>query len=228
MKKITAILLAMVIIFAVSAPILAVGVEKKAITSQTAFFMDGKKITFDSAYEIDGSNYIQLRSVATMLNGTKSQFNVYWDESLRQAVIEPGMPYTGAKPIAQSKDEYGISDEVVFNNVKVTIDEVSVVTSIPGSTITPMKNMVFAKVTFTVFTANYPEGSQYWTPSFFVQKCTTEVGDYGGFFQTVQNDRIYPNQAITITIYYDIPTTEHIKSITVCDGLGERKLVLVK
>jgi hypothetical protein len=60
--------------------------------------MDGKEVTFDVAYNIEDSNYIQLRSVAQMLSGTKSQFDVYWDGELKQAVIVTGAVYTGVKP----------------------------------------------------------------------------------------------------------------------------------
>ncbi|MFA5527463.1 MAG: SUMF1/EgtB/PvdO family nonheme iron enzyme, partial [Peptostreptococcales bacterium] len=51
------------------------------------------------AYYIDGdTNYVQLRYFAGLLNGTASQFNVYWDSLKGQAVIEPGAYYTGVNP----------------------------------------------------------------------------------------------------------------------------------
>jgi hypothetical protein len=66
--------------------------------SATQFKIDGSVVSYDNAYLIDGAtNYIQLREFAEKLNGTASQFNVYWDSSLKQAVIEPGNPYTGVK-----------------------------------------------------------------------------------------------------------------------------------
>lgn len=43
-------------------------------------------------------NYVGIRSFAKWLNGTPSQFNVYWDENLKQVVIEPGAYYTGENP----------------------------------------------------------------------------------------------------------------------------------
>ena len=90
------LVIALTITFSVIA--LASNGEKTATPSQTKFIMDGKEVTFDVAYNIENSNYIQLRSVAQTLNGTTSQFNVYWDNDLRQAVIETGKPYTGVKP----------------------------------------------------------------------------------------------------------------------------------
>jgi hypothetical protein len=90
------LVIALTITFSVIA--LASNGEKTAAPSQTKFIMDGKEVTFDVAYNIEDSNYIQLRSVAQTLNGTTSQFNVYWDNDLQQAVIETGKPYTGVKP----------------------------------------------------------------------------------------------------------------------------------
>ncbi|MEA4920307.1 MAG: hypothetical protein VB078_05270 [Clostridiaceae bacterium] len=72
------------------------------IPSRTAFMIDGKVVAFEKAYLIDGdTNYLQLREVAQKLSGTKSQFNVYWDNNLEQAVIETSVAYTGVKSSAQ-------------------------------------------------------------------------------------------------------------------------------
>jgi hypothetical protein len=66
--------------------------------SSTQFKIDGNVVTFGKAYLIDGdTNYLQLREVAEKLSGTKSQFNIYYDEAAKQAVIEPGKAYTGTK-----------------------------------------------------------------------------------------------------------------------------------
>lgn len=43
-------------------------------------------------------NYVGIRAFAKWLNGTASQFNVYWDETMGQVVIEPGAYYTGVNP----------------------------------------------------------------------------------------------------------------------------------
>jgi len=67
--------------------------------SDTEFKMNGKVFTFSDARLIDGdTNYIQLREFAQKLTGTTSQFNVYWDSAAKQAVIQPGVAYTGNPP----------------------------------------------------------------------------------------------------------------------------------
>lgn len=98
MKKILTGILIITLIATSSAFALASNGEKTAMPSLTKFVMDGKEVSLDSAYLIDGSNYLQLRSIAKLLNGTKSQFNVYWDNALRQAVIETGKPYIETAP----------------------------------------------------------------------------------------------------------------------------------
>lgn len=68
-----------------------------AYPSTTKFVMNGETVSVPEAYSINGSNYLQLRGIAVLLNGTAAQFNVYWD---RVIVIEPGKPYTGtATPV---------------------------------------------------------------------------------------------------------------------------------
>lgn len=65
--------------------------------SGTKFKMNGEVFTFTDARLIDGdTNYLQLREFAQKLSGTASQFNVYWDSGAGQAVIQPGVAYTGS------------------------------------------------------------------------------------------------------------------------------------
>lgn len=64
-----------------------------AVPSKTNFVMNGKPLSVTSVYSINGSNYLPLREIATMLNGTAAQFDVGWDG--KYAVIEPGKPYSG-------------------------------------------------------------------------------------------------------------------------------------
>lgn len=67
--------------------------------SSTKFKMNGEVFAFSDARLIDGdTNYIQLREFAQKLSGTASQFNVYWDGAAGQAVIQPGVAYTGRAP----------------------------------------------------------------------------------------------------------------------------------
>ncbi len=64
-----------------------------AVPSKTNFVMNGKSVSVTAAYSINGTNYLQLRAIAAMLNGTSAQFDVGWDG--QYAVIEPGKPYSG-------------------------------------------------------------------------------------------------------------------------------------
>lgn len=82
--------------------------------SDTKFKLYDEVFNFSDARLIDGdTNYIQLREFAQKLSGTASQFNVYWDNEARQAVIQPGVPYTGVAPDANpSTDTKNSSDKL--------------------------------------------------------------------------------------------------------------------
>lgn len=80
---------------------------KLAVTNNVTYNKDAwyrivgidRNSTFQDAYYIDGdTNYVQLRYFAKLLNGTSSQFNVYWDAAAGKAVIEPGKLFTGVDP----------------------------------------------------------------------------------------------------------------------------------
>ncbi|MDD4389565.1 MAG: hypothetical protein PHW03_02045 [Eubacteriales bacterium] len=71
---------------------------KNVRNSGTKFKLGDEVFSFSDARLINGdTNYIQLREFAQKLSGTASQFNVYWDTALNQAIIQPGAPYTGTK-----------------------------------------------------------------------------------------------------------------------------------
>ncbi len=112
MKKLLAGALAIALIIAISAFAVANNGEKTAAPSNTKFIMDGQEVSLDSAYLIDDSNYLQLRSVAELLRGTQSQFNVYWDDARGQAVIETGKAYTGDAPRATQNPAIPTADDV--------------------------------------------------------------------------------------------------------------------
>ena len=58
-----------------------------------------QRLTVDGAaqdvekYNIDGSNYLKLRDLAYLLNGTGSQFSVGWDAAAGTVTVTSGMPY---------------------------------------------------------------------------------------------------------------------------------------
>lgn len=102
--------------------------EKKltvAEPSTTSFMMGNKPISVKQAYMVNGNNYLQLRAIAEMLNGTDSQFNVYWDG--KYAVIETGKPYDGktnpaslrsTNDVRKSSTAFKVDGKVVnFDNV---------------------------------------------------------------------------------------------------------------
>ncbi|HHW30123.1 MAG TPA: CAP domain-containing protein [Clostridiaceae bacterium] len=83
--------------------------------SDTKFKMNGEVFTFYDARPIDGdTNYIQLREFAQKLSGTPSQFNVYWDNEARQAVIQPGVYYTGEAPVDNPSDDTNSKEKEIY------------------------------------------------------------------------------------------------------------------
>ena len=62
--------------------------------SPQTFALDGKTVSL-TAYNIDGYNYVMLRSLAALLSGTDSRFSVTWREKDRTVVLETGKPYDG-------------------------------------------------------------------------------------------------------------------------------------
>jgi len=71
----------------------AVFAADTATPSDTKFVINGKSVSVSAAYVINNTNYLQLRAIVAMLNGTAAQFDVGWDG--QYAVIEPGRPYSG-------------------------------------------------------------------------------------------------------------------------------------
>ena len=226
MRKFLSILLVLILVLSLSAVAFAAGTDKTAALSQTAFVMDGKTVTFDNAYEIEDSNYIQLRSVAKMLSGTKSQFNVYWDEELREAVIETGVAYTGVKPTVSEEPVYGIGDKVSMKGVELTITNTFTTETMPGGFVSNLGEIYYA-VSFTVLTSNQPKYTQYWTPCDFISYISTDKGAIISSFHQPEETNIYPNQSVSGTIYYIIKQTDQIASVSIRDSQGTTKTILV-
>jgi hypothetical protein len=91
--------------------------------SETGFVMNSKPISVTQAYLVNGNNYLQLRAIAEMLNGTAAQFNVLWDG--KYAVIETGKPYTGkATPTAlrTTNDVRKSNTAFKLNSTVITFD----------------------------------------------------------------------------------------------------------
>ena len=69
-------------------------ISTSAEPSNTSFVMNGQPVSVAAAYSLNNTNYLQLRAIAAMLNGTEAQFDIGWDG--QYAVIEPGKPYSGS------------------------------------------------------------------------------------------------------------------------------------
>ena len=127
MRKLMGILLVLVLVLLVTFSVgaFAAGFEKTASPSQTRFVMDGKTITFDNTYNIDGSNYIQLRSVCNGVLATGSPAFKLGDGQLvickpaeqqsadRRSYLNIGPAaasvLTGEQPLQKIKVEIGLS-----------------------------------------------------------------------------------------------------------------------
>jgi hypothetical protein len=87
--------------------------------SNTKFVMNGKPVSVTAAYNINNTNYLQIRAIAAMLNGTAAQFDIGWDG--KYAVIEPGKPFSGTvtETRLQSTDNVRKSDTKFKMNYEV-------------------------------------------------------------------------------------------------------------
>lgn len=65
--------------------------------------LDGKAVSLN-AYLFSEANYVMLRDVATLLSGSKAQFEVSWDKE-KGIVITTGQAYTAVGGELQSKGE---------------------------------------------------------------------------------------------------------------------------
>ncbi|MBR2742028.1 MAG: hypothetical protein IKD89_00370 [Clostridia bacterium] len=90
MKKIIAILLAVMLLVAMAAvPASAASV----VASSQNLSVNNVPADCDK-YNIDGSNYFKLRDLAALLNGTESQFDVGWDAENGVIAITTGAAYS--------------------------------------------------------------------------------------------------------------------------------------
>lgn len=68
-----------------------------AYATSYSILVDGKPVSFDAYALKDASgndtNYLKLRDVAHVLNGTAAQFDVTWDERRSTIMLNPGAPY---------------------------------------------------------------------------------------------------------------------------------------
>ncbi len=106
-RRLTGILLTMCMALGLSpTAALAAGTTSTATPSKTGFVMNGQPVSVTQAYTVSNTNFLQLRAIAALLNGTVSQFNVGWDG--QYAVIEPGKPFSGIVTASELKSTTNI------------------------------------------------------------------------------------------------------------------------
>ncbi len=237
MKKLLAGVLTIALIITLSAFAVASNGDKTATPSQTKFVMDGKEVSLDSAYLIDESNYLQLRSVAELLSGTKSQFNVYWDDELRQAVIETGKPYTGIAPAEETpspdvQQAYEIGDTISLENATLCLTEVKMSERTPpdeyGSTFIASSGHTFLCISFEVTANSLNYNNTLWHSTQFIKYATTASGvNYEGPF--AQGTAGFgANEKQSATVYIEVPDNETITNIVVSDGVYDSATISIK
>lgn len=70
-KRFISLFLTMCIVFnLISTIVIAADNTLYALPSKTDFVMDEKPISVTQAYNVNGNNYLQLRAIAELLNGT--------------------------------------------------------------------------------------------------------------------------------------------------------------
>ena len=69
--------------------------KTKVVASAQTVTVNGAAVETE-VYNINGHNYFKLRDVAAMLTGTRSQFNVGYDEAQRLVTVSSGEAYTVA------------------------------------------------------------------------------------------------------------------------------------
>jgi len=102
-------------------------ISASAIPSKSTFVVNDKPMSVTAAYSINNTNYLQLRAIAAMLNGTEAQFDIGWDG--QYAVIIPGKPYSGSVTetklqttmnIRKSTTKFKLNDEIFsFDDAKL-------------------------------------------------------------------------------------------------------------
>ena len=122
MKRFISALL--ILAFALSLAPMA-GAAEVVVPSTQKFALDGKAVSME-AYNIDGNNFVMLRSLAGLLSGTERQFSVSWDGKTRTVSLETGKAYE-AEPDAVNgpvilTDDQGRVTNAVKSSQTLVID----------------------------------------------------------------------------------------------------------
>lgn len=90
-----------------------------ATPSNTKLMVNGNNVAVD-AYAINGNNYIKLRDLATMINGTDKNFEVTWDGDKNAINLISNKRYTPAGGEMSKGD--GKAKSATFSTSKIFID----------------------------------------------------------------------------------------------------------
>lgn len=87
--------------------------------------VNGKQFALES-YQIDENNYIKLRDLAYLLNGTTKQFDVSWDNVAHAIVLTTNRAYTpigGELTVGKNKPKVAVRNAapIVWNTLPVDI-----------------------------------------------------------------------------------------------------------
>ena len=121
LKKITAALLILTILFALYIPVSAEPAYYTATPTASTVMVDGYPFAFD-AYNIGGNNYFKLRDLAYVLNGTQEQFDIFWSAEENAILLITGMSYDILGSEMQQPNSRGtraiLSDSRMFLNYR--------------------------------------------------------------------------------------------------------------
>lgn len=70
-----------------------VSIEAEAIATTADILVNGNKVGI-GAYNIDGSNYVSIRDLAYVLDGSRASFDVGWDAATKSIALTSGQAYT--------------------------------------------------------------------------------------------------------------------------------------
>jgi len=96
--------------------------------------IDGKKVAFQTYMLLnangDGTNYVKLRDIAHVLNGTKAQFSVDYDQATKSIAVTTGAAYQDdgsemSTPFSGNRDYKGGAKTLRINGVDVPLTAIT-------------------------------------------------------------------------------------------------------
>ncbi|MCL1817038.1 MAG: hypothetical protein FWG43_05490, partial [Clostridiales bacterium] len=101
------------------APLDPVGTKTDALKTNNILILDEEEMDFP-AVKIHGFNWIKLRDLATLLNGTKKQFSISYDETTRIVDIRSNLAYSPLGDELQNKLE--ATESALATSQRIRID----------------------------------------------------------------------------------------------------------